>query len=243
MDIDQEKPVSDRVQTLPPSNVANQGKPAGRLILGSSSPRRRELIALAGWEMDVRPVSGDETPLPGESGREMTRRLARQKAEAGDAAGAVVLAADTTVIDGDEIIGKPADEAEARALLERLRGRTHTVVTSIAVRAPNGTMLVDTCESSVRMRPYRDDEIADYVSRGEPFDKAGGYNIQDSAFAPVDRESFSDCYANVMGLPLCHVVRTLSRLGMEPPTDVPTACMSHLGYDCPVSSAILEGTA
>jgi MAF protein len=213
------------------------------LILASGSPRRRELIALTGWTVDVRPVSADETPLPGESGREMTRRLARQKAEAGDEAGAVVLAADTTVIDGGEIIGKPTDALEAYAFLERLRGREHSVVTSIAVRAPDGTTWVDVCESSVRMRPYTDAEIAAYIGRGEPFDKAGGYNIQDATFAPVDMASFSDCFANVMGLPLCHVVRTLRRLGMEPTTDVPAACMSHLGYDCPVSSAILGGAA
>ena len=240
MDIDQEKPVADDVQTLPPSDVVSPGRPAGRLILASSSPRRRELIALTGWTVDVRPVSADETPHPGETGRELTRRLARQKAAASGGSSSVVLAADTTVIDGDEIIGKPADEAEARALLERLRGRTHSVVTSISVQMPDGTLLLDTCESSVRMRPYRDDEVADYVRRGEPFDKAGGYNIQDSAFAPVDVASFSDCYANVMGLPLCHVVRTLRRIGIEPPADVPAACMAHLHYDCPVSAAILR---
>jgi MAF protein len=227
---------SDATSKQPASTVET-------IVLASSSPRRSELMALTGWNVDVRPASADETPRPGETGRELTRRLARVKAEGGGDLTSVVLAADTTVVDGGDLIEKPADAAMARAMLERLRGRTHTVITSIAVRLPDGTMLVDTCESSVPMRAYRDDEITAYIQRGEPFDKAGGYNIQDAAFAPVQRTSFRDCFANVMGLPLCHVVRTLRKAGIEPPTDVPAACMSHLGYDCPVSSATLGEAA
>jgi len=216
----------------------------GRLLLASGSPRRRELIGLTGWPVDIRQARADETPLPGETGRELTRRLARLKAQAvAPSDGAVVLAADTTVVDGEDLLGKPADGRAAREMLERLRGREHRVLTSIAVRAPDGTLLVDTCESSVPMRRYGDDEIDRYLAGGSPFDKAGGYGIQDGLFEPVDMRSFHDCFANVMGLPLCHVVRTLRRIGMEPGVDVPAACMAHLGYDCRVYPAILGEAA
>jgi predicted house-cleaning NTP pyrophosphatase (Maf/HAM1 superfamily) len=127
-------------------------------------------------------------------------------------------------------------------MLERLRGREHRVVTSIAIRAPDGTLLMDTCESAVPMRQYTDDEIDRTLASGGPFDKAGGYGIQDGRFEPVDRGAFHDCYANVMGLPLCHVVRTLRRIGVEPPLDVPAACVAHLKYDCQVYPAILGET-
>ena len=216
----------------------------GRLLLASGSPRRRELIGLTGWPVDIRPTRADETPQPGETGRELTRRLARLKALAvAPSDGAVVLTADTTVVDGEDLLGKPADGRAAREMLERLRGREHSVLTSIAVRAPDGTLLVDTCESSVPMRRYGDDEIDRYLAGGSPFDKAGGYGIQDGLFEPVDMRSFHDCFANVMGLPLCHVVRTLRRIGMEPGVDVPAACMAHLGYDCRVYPAILGEAA
>jgi MAF protein len=224
--------------------VASMGMPANRLILASGSPRRRDLIALIGLPVRVHPADVDESSLPGESGRELTRRLAILKARAtASADDAIVLAADTTVIDGETILAKPADDAQARTMLEDLRGHPHTVVTSIAVRAPDGTLLVDSCESSVPMRDYGDDEIDRYLASGGPFDKAGGYGIQDGLFEPVDRRTFRDCFANVMGLPLCHVVRTLRRIGVEPAGDVPAACMAHLRYDCPVSEAILGGTA
>lgn len=188
-------------------------------------------------------MSVDETSRPGETGREMTRRLARRKVRAVGSNRALVLAADTTVVDDGELVGKPADEPEAHAMLRRLRGRRHDVVTSIAVRTPDGAVIVDTCTSSVPMRAYADGEIDRTVANGDPLDKAGGYNIQDRRFAPVDREAFRDCFANVMGLPLCNVVRTLRRAGVEVHDDVPAACMAHLDYDCPVSSAILEGRA
>jgi predicted house-cleaning NTP pyrophosphatase (Maf/HAM1 superfamily) len=168
----------------------------------------------------------------------LTRRLARLKAQAVGTQ-RLVLAADTTVVDGDELVGKPGDATEAVAMLARLRGRRHEVVTSIAVRAPDGAVVVDTCTSSVPMRSYTDQEIERTVASGDPFDKAGGYNIQDRTFDPVDRGAFRDCFANVMGLPLCHVVRSLRRLGIEPDGDVAAACMAHLDYDCPVSADIL----
>ena len=229
-----------RASTAGAATETEAGRWNGRLILASASPRRRQLVGLIGWPVDVRPASADETARPGETGRELTRRLARLKALAvAPPEGALVLSADTTVVDGDDLLGKPADRPAAREMLERLRGREHRAVTSIAVRAPDGTLRVDTCESSVPMRAYGDDEIERYLAGGGAFDKAGGYGIQDGRFEPVDMQSFYDCFANVMGLPLCHVVRTLRRLGVEPATDVPAACIAHLGYDCRVYAAIL----
>ena len=209
------------------------------LILASGSPRRGELLALTGLAIEVRPASADETPRPGESGVEMTRRLARTKVEATPRGGMIALAADTTVVDGAELLGKPTDADDARRMLAQLRGRVHTVVTSIAVRAPDGTVLVDTCESGVPMRPYTEAEIDGYLAGPNALDKAGAYAIQDDLFDPVDRQAFDGCFANVMGLPLCHVTRTLRKMGAEPAVDVPAACMAHLGYACRVFPSIL----
>jgi len=233
-----------RAAKVSAATESDRARSNGRLLLASGSPRRRELIGLTGWPVDIRPTRADETPQPGETGRELTRRLARLKALAvAPSDGAVVLTADTTVVDGEDLLGKPADGRAAREMLERLRGREHCVLTSIAVRAPDGTLLVDTCESSVPMRRYGDGEIDRYLAGGSPFDKAGGYGIQDGLFEPVDMRSFHDCFANVMGLPLCHVVRTLRRIGVQPGVDVPAACMAHLRYDCQVYPAILGEAA
>jgi septum formation protein len=211
-------------------------------MLASGSPRRQELLALGGWEIAVRSTQVDEVPQDDETGRELTRRLARNKAAARSSVdGALVLAADTIVVDEKRLLGKPVDSAEAHRMLEQLRGRSHVVVTSIALQRADGTVVQDTCESTVRMRRYSDDEIRRYVAGGGPFDKAGAYAIQDGAFEPVDMSSFSDCFANVMGLPLCHVARSLRRIGVEPEADVPAACIAHTGYDCRVYPAILAG--
>lgn len=218
--------------------------PEATIILASGSPRRRELIGLGGWQVVVRPVSVDETPHPGESAERLARRLARAKANAVRvAAGEVVLAADTIVADGTDLLGKPADPAEARRMLERLRGRTHRVVSAITLRADDGRETHDLCESLVPMRPYDDESIGGALASGSAFDKAGGYGIQDRIFDPVDRGSFNDCFANVMGLPVCHVVRSLRRLGVEPSRDVPAACRELTGYACQVYPSILQESA
>ena len=217
---------------------------ASRLVLASQSPRRHELLALGGWEVVVRSVKVDEARREGENGRDLTRRLARSKAGAKPSVdGAIVLAADTIVVDQGVLLGKPLDPTEARSMLERLRGRSHIVVTSIALQEAGGTVVQDTCESTVSMRPYGDDEIDRYLAGGGPLDKAGAYGIQDGRFEPVEMTAFHDCFANVMGLPLCHVVRSLRQLGVESTADVPAACIAHTGYDCRVYPAILAGAA
>jgi septum formation protein len=220
--------------------------PSGlRLVLASASPRRSELIALTGWPVALQPVEVDETPRPGEDARGVTRRLAVAKAVAArrnSPPGAVILAADTIVADDQGVLGKPGSDAEAQAILQRLRGRRHLVVSSLAVIGPDGfPLLEDSCATEVPMRGYSRAEVVSFVASGAAGDKAGAYSIQDPSFRPVDETSLEGCYANVMGLPLCHVVRTLRRRGIEPAQDVPSACQAHTGYACPVYERILKG--
>jgi len=156
------------------------------------------------------------------------------------APGQVVLAADTTVAYGPGILGKPVDAAEAIQMLVRLRGKVHQVYTAVAVFDPfAGRLLRDLCTSQVPMRRYTEDEVRSYAASGDPLDKAGAYAIQHPGFHPVER--FSGCFASVMGLPLCHVSRTLQKFGLTPARDVPLACQEHLDYHCPVYQAILRG--
>ncbi len=213
------------------------------IILASTSPRRSELFQLTGWSFEIKPANIDETPHPGETPGQYVMRLAETKARmAGSQAvpGQIVLAADTDVADGLVILGKPADEAEAIQMLARLRGKVHQVYTAVAAFDPfHGKILKDLCTSQVPMRRYGENEALDYVATGDPLDKAGAYAIQHPVFHPV--EHFGGCFASVMGLPLCHVTRTLRKFGLTPARDVPQACQAHLGYQCPVYQAVLRG--
>jgi predicted house-cleaning NTP pyrophosphatase (Maf/HAM1 superfamily) len=125
-------------------------------------------------------------------------------------------------------------------MLQQLRDRTHQVLTAIAlVQHPGGDCVKDVAVSQVSMRRYTDEEITAYVDRGDPLDKAGAYAIQSASFHPV--EGFAGCFASVTGLPLCHLLRALRRLGFTPPADVPRACQSAYKYPCPISAAVLRG--
>jgi MAF protein len=213
------------------------------LVLASNSPRRKQLLALGNWSFKVIVSDVDETPQAGEKPREYVLRLAQEKALAAakkaDPA-SIIIGSDTSVIDGDEILGKPADAKDAARMLSQLRGRTHQVYTGLAVyRLRDEKMLTELSITDVPMRSYNDEEIAAYVKTGDPLDKAGAYAIQHPEFRPV--ESMSGCYASVMGLPMCHVLRALKKLDVQTTTDVPAACQSLLSYHCPVSSAILSG--
>lgn len=206
-------------------------------MLASASPRRQELIALTGWEVKLAALEVDEHRLQDEGPRAMTRRLALAKAKAAGGQSGLVLGADTVVVDGDQLLGKPKDLDDARQMLESLSGSGHRVVTSIAlIDLESGTQVVDTCESRVPMRRFSDADLEHYLTSGNPLDKAGSYAIQDGKL--VDVGQMDDCYANVMGLPLCHVVRNLPQ---APPADVPAACQAHTGYQCPIFSEVLEG--
>ncbi len=214
-----------------------------QLLLASNSPRRKELLGLTGWGFRIRAVEIDETPQADEAPAAYVRRLAEEKARAAaDQAGPgeIVLGADTTVADGALILGKPRDAQEAREMLALLRGREHRVYTAVALFDPLSRRLVsDVCATRVPMRAYSDAEIESYVAGGDPLDKAGGYAIQHPQFQPVT--ALSGCYASVMGLPLCHLQRSLAGFGLRPPVDLPAACQAALHYDCPVYPAVLRG--
>ena len=212
------------------------------LILASNSPRRRQLIALAGWDFIVSVSDVDESTRENESPSAYVLRLAEDKARAGMSrahADQVILAADTTVVDGSDILGKPIDEADAVRMLTQLRGRTHQVYTGVALlRMSDGLLLKDVGVTDVPMRNYSDEEIRAYVATGDPLDKAGAYAIQHAQFSPV--AGMDGCYASVMGLPLCHVVRLMRKMNVEPNANVPLNCQALLEYECPVFESILN---
>ncbi len=213
------------------------------LLLASASPRRRELIKLLGLPVETTAADIDETPLDHEAADEMAQRLSYEKARAvlsapDRPAAALVIASDTVVSLDGEPLGKPVDAADARSMLRRLRARVHQVHTAITViDQTTDRAVTELATSDVQMRAYSDQEIDDYIASGDPFDKAGAYAIQHGGFNPA--ENFEQCFANVMGLPVCHVVRSLRRLGVQPINDVPQACQAHLGYACPVYEKIL----
>ena len=211
------------------------------IILASNSPRRKELLALLGLPYRSCPADIDESPLPGEAPRAYVLRLAEGKARTVASqvpVDSLVIAADTTVADGMQILGKPVDEQQAVEMLNRLRGHTHQVYTGVAIlRLADHTLLLDACATDVPMREYSPAEITAYVATGDPLDKAGAYAIQHAGFHPV--ETLQGCYANVVGLPLCHLTRLLRRLNAEPPVDVPAACQAAIDYQCPVFKEIL----
>jgi MAF protein len=211
------------------------------ITLASNSPRRRELLALTQWNFIVSVADVNEDAQENESPADYVLRLAETKARAVKTdADRIVLAADTTVVDRRGILGKPSGDADAFAMLTRLRGQTHQVYTGIALlRASDGLLLTDLCVTDVPMRNYSDEEIRAYIATRDPLDKAGAYGIQHAGFHPV--ENLSGCFASVMGLPLCHVTRLMRKMNVAPMINVPMNCQKHLEYDCPVYGKILNG--
>jgi septum formation protein len=184
------------------------------LLLASASPRRAELLAAAGFVFDVAPADVDETPLPDEAPRGYALRVARDKAEAASAgcrkSGSVVIAADTVVVAEGEILGKPADDADARRMLKRLSGAVHSVFTAV-VLSGDGREVSDVIETRVHLLPLSDNEIDWYIGTGEPEGKAGAYAIQGRAARFIDWIDGS--WSNVVGLPVATVYRLLKELG------------------------------
>ncbi|HEY4376729.1 MAG TPA: Maf family protein [Acidimicrobiales bacterium] len=183
------------------------------LVLASGSPRRRQLLGELGLPFRVVVSDVDESPLAGEPPRDLVLRLARAKAEAvaALAPNAVVVAADTIAVLDGEVLGKPIDEADAAAMLQRMSGTTHEVLTGVAVLAA-GELQAEVAVSRVRFAPMTTAEITDYVATGEPLDKAGAYGIQGEAdrFATLVDGAFD----NVVGLPLALVRRLLATAGI-----------------------------
>jgi septum formation protein len=187
-------------------NIAN----SPTLVLASASPRRAELLRAAGFDFIIRSVDVDESVRAGESARDYVLRLAVDKATAVPrTSGEVVLAADTTVVVDDDILGKPVDDLDAARMLRRLAGRSHQVLTGVCIlRRDEVTTQVAATE--VEFVPMHEDEIAWYVATGEPMDKAGAYGIQGRCSRFISRVNGS--YANVVGLPLALVYDMLKRL-------------------------------
>jgi septum formation protein len=175
------------------------------LVLASQSPRRSELLRIAGFGFRVRSRPVEEVRGQGEAPRDYTLRLARAKAEAAwEDIDEVVLGADTIVVVGEAVLEKPADAGDARRMLEALSGRSHTVITGICLRHRRGAIL-DSESTEVHFAALDREEIDAYVASGEPMDKAGAYAIQGLASKFIDR--IEGCYFNVMGLPLARVYR------------------------------------
>jgi len=187
---------------------------AEKFILASGSPRRRELLERLGFEFDVIPASVSESMRAKESPRDFALRTAREKAEqiARRHPESWIVAADTIVLIGGEILGKPRDEAEAVEMLKKIRGRTHIVVTGFCIRKGEDARFESLVESQVEMVELSDDEIRWYVSTGEPLDKAGAYGVQGIGAMFIRRVVGS--YTNVVGLPLAELVEGMKRLGI-----------------------------
>ena len=229
------------------------------LILASNSPRRRQLLAWFGVDFVVQTADIDESRLPGETPQIYTTRVAAEKAwkiAAGRDQQDIILAADTTVAMQSpedkkwKILGKPADEDEAQAMLRILRGKTHQVFTGVAVtygqrKAINGnTQRVEIKKldetqihsalsvTDVLMRVYSDQEMLDYIKSGDPLDKAGASALQHKGFHPV--ESLTECFTSVVGLPVCLVDTMLRKEGIIPQLTLPDSCRSSQNSGCEV---------
>ncbi len=205
------------------------------VILASASPRRRDLLASLGVSFRVVVADIDEAAHPGESPQLLAARLAATKArtvaarvsasngqsQTQTADELVILAADTVVAIDAAILGKPRDDAEALAMLLALRGRSHRVLTGLALAVGDTVAWTSVVETAVLMRSYGDDEVDAYIASGLPFDRAGAYGIQDAEFRPVAQ--IDGCYTNVVGLPLCEVERAFSAIGYSAPLQ-PAQC-------------------
>lgn len=187
------------------------------ICLASASPRRRQLLEQIGVAFEVAPADIDESPLANESPGQFVRRLAQEKAAralntlaVGDRP--IVLAADTIVVVDDEVFGKPEDDRHAAAMLCQLSGRSHEVLTAVAV-ARNDVRACEISRSRVTFGSLSDDQIDAYVATGEPHDKAGAYAVQGRAAIFIERIEGS--FSGVMGLPLFETAGLLRSVGVE----------------------------
>jgi septum formation protein len=212
------------------------------VLLASTSPRRREMLSwlMSGFGTYASDI--DESVLENEEAIPYVIRMAESKAlKAIEEVKCYpfILSSDTIVVYEGEILGKPLDSEHARKMLQRLRGKIHKVFTAVTVAKPqSGIVFTVCCVAEVPMRQYSDEEIEAYILSGDPFDKAGSYAIQNESFHPV--EHFSGCFACVMGLPLCHVIRHMKKLDLPMPDDPKEICYEHLDYDCEISSSVLS---
>ncbi|MFO7299164.1 MAG: Maf family protein [Actinomycetes bacterium] len=187
-----------------------------RLLLASASPRRSAMMKGLGLAFEVRPADVDETRRPDESPPAYVERLAREKAAAAAEPEALAIGCDTVVVHEGRILGKPAHPEEARAMLRRLQGETHEVMTGIAVAGyRDGELAVESAVdvTEVRMLPMTEEEIDDYVASGEPMDKAGSYALQE--YGGVFVESIRGSAHTVVGMPVHLLPRLVARFGIS----------------------------
>ena len=185
--------------------------PSSQLYLASTSPRRREILQSLGVNFEIANVDTDERPLQDESAEEMVLRLATAKAD-GAVGADLVLGSDTVVVLDDRILGKPTDADDAVEMLLALSGRSHRVLTGVALKTPQGTRAVLSA-TDVRFREIGRDEAIRYWQSGEPADKAGSYGIQ--GLGGIFVESINGSYSGVMGLPVFETVELLRSAGIE----------------------------
>ena len=213
-----------------------------RVVLASMSPRRQRLLASMGLSFDLAASDIDEAGYAEEPPAERATRLSLAKAHAVAALypQAVIIAADTLVVVDDQVLGKPHSEVAAVEMLTRLRKRQHLVYSGLTVLdARRKRYCTETVVTAVVMRDYTDEEIRRYVDSQNPMDKAGAYAIQDVDFAPVAR--IDGCYANVMGLPMCHLYRALHSGRIHVPVSPLDCCPSAVKKGCcPWARGILE---
>ena len=223
-----------------------------KIILGSGSPRRRELIGLLGLTVVARAADVDEESVVGvtpaldalETARLKVQTIVEELVAEGET-DFVVIGSDTNVALGERLLQKPADSAEATQMLRDLRGRVHQVHTAIVVKRWDGVMAEDVSINNALMRNYSDEEIADYVASGDPLDKAGGYAIHHPVFAPIER--LDGCFAGVMGLSLCMTARLLRTVGVAVNDVVPShcagSCFRQADYDPSYGEALCSQAA
>lgn len=187
------------------------------LILASQSPRRRDLLKEAGVPFETVPADIEEVTDPGLSPEANVTALAQAKARAvaEKHPRRFVLGADTIVVVGDDILGKPQDRVDARSMLSRLSGREHRVITGFAIVSPDGGGITEAVTSTVSMKPLTEEMIERYLDTGEPMDKAGAYAIQGKGNALI--AGFEGSYNNIVGLPVAEVLTKLGGAGFPLP--------------------------
>ncbi len=226
------------MEARPPVGERYNGPP---VVLASASPRRHELLTAMGVRFCVDSPDVPEASAPHEEPSTLAIRLSSAKATAVAPRhpDALVVGADTLVALDERVLGKPADEDEAVEMLCALRNRQHLVYTGLSVvNARTGEQCAQVAVTPVHMRAYSEIEVARYVASGDPMDKAGAYAIQADGMDPVDHIEW--CYANVMGLPMCHLYRALRLWGAEAPIHPLDSCPFALRCGCPWAQGIID---
>lgn len=219
------------------------------LILASQSPRRRELIKLLGYPVRVERADVDESlvtdPDPAVNvvgtARLKAVKIAEQWRQSHDKGDVVIVAADTTVALQGEMLGKPADAADARRMLRALRNQSHEVHTGVVLWVLGAGCEVSGVNTAVvTMRDYSDSEIETYIASGDPMDKAGAYAIQHPTFRPVVR--LDGCFTGVMGLSVCHLLHLFSQLGLTMRADLTAVTAAHQHFPCLLLDEIVNSS-